>query len=153
MASTPVTAKPSRSPANTSAARGVGASAMRWVKPRPSSSSRSRASKRGHGPNNRKLARTSSTIAPGHCALTCELWRYAHAARKRCQRASAEASCSPSATSDSSACRSEEHTSELQSLMRIPYAVLCLDKEKRTSNLSYDHTLLVTPYNSKNDKN
>src|SRR3546814_2214534 len=28
--------------------------------------------------------------------------------------------------------RSEEHTSELQSLMRISYAVLCLTKKKRT---------------------
>src|SRR3546814_5941840 len=28
------------------------------------------------------------------------------------------------------ACRSEEHTSELQSLMRISYAVLCLKKNK-----------------------
>src|SRR3546814_4824400 len=27
--------------------------------------------------------------------------------------------------------RSEEHTSELQSLMRIPYAVFCLKKKKR----------------------
>src|SRR3546814_6583942 len=29
--------------------------------------------------------------------------------------------------------RSEEHTSELQSLMRISYAVFCLKKNKRTS--------------------
>src|SRR3546814_8440984 len=29
-----------------------------------------------------------------------------------------------------SSCRSEEHTSELQSLMRISYAVLCLKKKK-----------------------
>src|SRR3546814_8478687 len=28
--------------------------------------------------------------------------------------------------------RSEEHTSELQSLMRTPYAVFCLKKKKRT---------------------
>src|SRR3546814_6902445 len=28
--------------------------------------------------------------------------------------------------------RSEEHTSELQSLMRIPYAVICLQKKKNT---------------------
>src|SRR3546814_1610909 len=28
------------------------------------------------------------------------------------------------------ACRSEEHTSELQSLMRISYAVFCLKKQK-----------------------
>src|SRR3546814_9750281 len=30
--------------------------------------------------------------------------------------------------------RSEEHTSELQSLMRISYAVLCLKKTKETQN-------------------
>src|SRR3546814_3857812 len=30
--------------------------------------------------------------------------------------------------------RSEEHTSELQSLMRISYAVFCLQKKKRTTN-------------------
>src|SRR3546814_7860367 len=30
--------------------------------------------------------------------------------------------------------RSEEHTSELQSLMRISYAVFCLKKNKNTSN-------------------
>src|SRR3546814_3692189 len=30
--------------------------------------------------------------------------------------------------------RSEEHTSELQSLMRISYAVFCLKKKKRTHN-------------------
>src|SRR3546814_8667017 len=29
--------------------------------------------------------------------------------------------------------RSEEHTSELQSLMRIPYAVFCLTKKKKTA--------------------
>src|SRR3546814_7459796 len=32
--------------------------------------------------------------------------------------------------SSSAAPRSEEHTSELQSLMRIPYAVLCFKKKK-----------------------
>src|SRR3546814_9631263 len=30
--------------------------------------------------------------------------------------------------------RSEEHTSELQSLMRISYAVFCLKKKKRSAN-------------------
>src|SRR3546814_3972480 len=30
-------------------------------------------------------------------------------------------------------CRSEEHTSELQSLMRISYAVFCLKKKKHRS--------------------
>src|SRR3546814_5513846 len=39
------------------------------------------------------------------------------------------------ATSASCAARSEEHTSELQSLMRISYAVFCL-KKKKTINIS-----------------
>src|SRR3546814_9470759 len=33
--------------------------------------------------------------------------------------------------------RSEEHTSELQSLMRISYAVFCLKKKKHTKNNNY----------------
>src|SRR3546814_3765062 len=33
--------------------------------------------------------------------------------------------------------RSEEHTSELQSLMRISYAVFCLKKKKQTSYTNY----------------
>src|SRR3546814_2056710 len=38
--------------------------------------------------------------------------------------------------------RSEEHTSELQSLMRISYAVFCLKKKKKTSNTNYkSHTM------------
>src|SRR3546814_973748 len=38
--------------------------------------------------------------------------------------------------------RSEEHTSELQSLMRISYAVFCLKKKK--SNIDNDQTM-TTP--------
>src|SRR3546814_10862439 len=41
------------------------------------------------------------------------------------------------------AMRSEEHTSELQSLMRISYAVFCLKKKKKTKYLQthiYKHT-------------
>src|SRR3546814_1510216 len=36
--------------------------------------------------------------------------------------------------------RSEEHTSELQSLMRISYAVFCL-KKQNTTQTTYKHTL------------
>src|SRR3546814_1108056 len=38
--------------------------------------------------------------------------------------------------------RSEEHTSELQSLMRISYAVFCLKKKKKntTKNIKYNTT-------------
>src|SRR3546814_6983991 len=35
--------------------------------------------------------------------------------------------------------RSEEHTSELQSLMRISYAVFCLKKKKKKSDEHYGH--------------
>src|SRR3546814_2921753 len=35
--------------------------------------------------------------------------------------------------------RSEEHTSELQSLMRISYAVFCLKKKKNTRNVVYNN--------------
>src|SRR3546814_6189715 len=35
--------------------------------------------------------------------------------------------------------RSEEHTSELQSLMRISYAVFCLKKKKLPKNISSIH--------------
>src|SRR3546814_3080523 len=37
-------------------------------------------------------------------------------------------------------CRSEEHTSELQSLMRISYAVFCL-KKKTIDNTNHIHVL------------
>src|SRR3546814_10105155 len=38
-------------------------------------------------------------------------------------------------TGDGEAARSEEHTSELQSLMRISYAVFCLQKKKTKTHI------------------
>src|SRR3546814_10739219 len=43
-------------------------------------------------------------------------------------------SCAPNSL------RSEEHTSELQSLMRISYAVFCLKKKKNKHTISQKHT-------------
>src|SRR3546814_6895910 len=40
--------------------------------------------------------------------------------------------------------RSEEHTSELQSLMRISYAVFCLKKKNNIKNIQYPHTHTTT---------
>src|SRR3546814_5997343 len=37
--------------------------------------------------------------------------------------------------------RSEEHTSELQSLMRISYAVFCLKKKNRTKHIQHQNTI------------
>src|SRR3546814_2880252 len=45
--------------------------------------------------------------------------------------------------------RSEEHTSELQSLMRISYAVFCLKKKKQTNI----HTTLIEKKKDKVNKN
>src|SRR3546814_3517038 len=39
-------------------------------------------------------------------------------------------------------CRSEEHTSELQSLMRISYAVFCLKKKNQKIYYTMHHTRL-----------
>src|SRR3546814_7379486 len=39
---------------------------------------------------------------------------------------------------DSTSSRSEEHTSELQSLMRISYAVFCLKKKTSTTQQKHD---------------
>src|SRR3546814_10561870 len=40
--------------------------------------------------------------------------------------------------------RSEEHTSELQSLMRISYAVFCLKKKKKTHTHHHQHDYPLT---------
>src|SRR3546814_6215448 len=44
------------------------------------------------------------------------------------------ASPSDASPAHDAAARSEEHTSELQSLMRISYAVFCLKKKKKNNN-------------------
>src|SRR3546814_8229123 len=46
--------------------------------------------------------------------------------------------------------RSEEHTSELQSLMRISYAVFCLKKKKKNTH-TQDQTHNKQTYQSKTD--
>src|SRR3546814_7395594 len=48
--------------------------------------------------------------------------------------------------------RSEEHTSELQSLMRNSYAVFCLKKKKREYTTKYDTNTYVTLINAKNTR-
>src|SRR3546814_4726182 len=40
--------------------------------------------------------------------------------------------------------RSEEHTSELQSLMRISYAVFCLKKKKKTINTTPNTSVVIS---------
>src|SRR3546814_9876106 len=59
-----------------------------------------------------------------------------------CGRAFPNAS-SPRGASRISWPRSEEHTSELQSLMRISYAVFCLKKKKK-SEQHHPHSITLT---------
>src|SRR3546814_4238498 len=40
--------------------------------------------------------------------------------------------------------KSEEHTSELQSLMRISYAVFCLKKKNKTQKTMYDKHISIS---------
>src|SRR3546814_10647633 len=42
--------------------------------------------------------------------------------------------------------RSEEHTSELQSLMRISYAVFCLKKKQHTNQYNNNHYRTINNY-------
>src|SRR3546814_3448537 len=44
---------------------------------------------------------------------------------------------------DKTVSRSEEHTSELQSLMRISYAVFCLNKQNNTNKLLVTQHILT----------
>src|SRR3546814_6817490 len=65
-----------------------------------------------------------------------------------CLREMAHAGELPGVTKSS--WRSEEHTSELQSLMRISYAVFCLKKKKNTSltyPTAYSYRMYHTSFN------
>src|SRR3546814_1390505 len=48
--------------------------------------------------------------------------------------------------------RSEEHTSELQSLMRISYAVFCL-KKKKQNNINHKCSHIIQPYTQHHTQN
>src|SRR3546814_3843480 len=62
-------------------------------------------------------------------------------ARHSCRSSSSSPrSASPSVCLICARCRSEEHTSELQSLMRISYAVFCLKKKKHTTHMLTQQT-------------
>src|SRR3546814_10772643 len=89
-------------------------------------------------PHRRPLARAAVPAAgagerrPAHRAHTRSRHARAHAVGVRAaprHAAGTRRTARRAARSDSAA-RSEEHTSELQSLMRISYAVFCLKKKK-----------------------
>src|SRR3546814_5115396 len=60
-----------------------------------------------------------------------------------CLRRGIEREFYPVATRYAPSTRSEEHTSELQSLMRISYAVFCLKKKKHYQQSRHSNTYLT----------
>src|SRR3546814_4781179 len=73
----------------------------------------------GHRPSHPACERGRVLQRLCQCAAHSEHRRYLHRQHQRV---------------DPECGRSEEHTSELQSLMRISYAVFCLKKKKHTKN-------------------
>src|SRR3546814_10582647 len=75
------------------------------------------------------VAKCSSRNAPNPLSLYTSIWLTNFTLHPPCfcasRKSDGESSCCTSAT----VTRSEEHTSELQSLMRISYAVFCLKKK------------------------
>src|SRR3546814_8986192 len=59
--------------------------------------------------------------------------------------------CASTNSFDAWASRSEEHTSELQSLMRISYAVFCLKKKKQTTHIQEIYNNQYKNRNKQND--
>src|SRR6056297_3885902 len=71
---------------------------------------------------------------PPRSTRTDTLFPYTTLFRSPAPRAPPRPACRSRATRTT---RSEEHTSELQSLRRISYAVFCLKKKKKTKNKKY----------------
>src|SRR3546814_4108058 len=73
------------------------------------------------------IAAINAPTATGNPALSDRIGSTAFSKKAWMRAADGASSCT-----DFSGIRSEEHTSELQSLMRISYAVFCLKKKKLT---------------------
>src|SRR3546814_3635944 len=98
------------------------------------------------------LATTSSLSRPPSCTLLIEVEAQNRSLPSVCSSAStlfqrmsptgaaSALCCAGSSNSDASVARSEEHTSELQSLMRISYAVVCLKKKQQLEHKRYVQT-------------
>src|SRR3546814_5227015 len=69
-----------------------------------------------------------------------------------CRRSAVRHASAPAAspTRGAAPTRSEEHTSELQSLMRISYAVFCLKKKKKRNTNTNNNTTNETTYKPTN---
>src|SRR3546814_5402137 len=87
------------------------------------------------------LFRSRISLRPRRRQVTHRAGRPRQAPELRCLSDPVHRECDPDRVRPVRAPRSEEHTSELQSLMRISYAVFCLKKKKNSANhkLHYSH--------------
>src|SRR3546814_3361757 len=74
-------------------------------------------------------------------------------ARRRPDSSALKVTASPSSSAITAVRlpRSEEHTSELQSLMRISYAVFCLKKKKKQKQKKHQASTIITQQVSQKD--
>src|SRR3546814_4456090 len=86
----------------------------------------------------RRMA-SSSVICCGHSR--------AQPSKKACFDSSGSSGCEATSASHASSMRSEEHTSELQSLMRLSYALFCLNKHTYTHLHTVFHSIYHDIYN------
>src|SRR3546814_6739394 len=66
-----------------------------------------------------------------------------HAGKKAAFQRALNSRKQPGVFSENFKRRSEEHTSEFQSLMRISYAVFCLKKKKTTQNIHKHNFIMI----------
>src|SRR3546814_2502986 len=102
---------------------------------------KSRAHSRCHARGSGGVPSSTPSSASSLCAISCTATQKPASGSSRSACTSAHDRISGPLSQDSpirSSSRSEEHTSELQSLMRISYAVFCLKKKKIHNN--YHHT-------------
>src|SRR3546814_2912897 len=85
---------------------------------------------------------------PPRSTRTDTLFPYTTLFRSVPQRVTLSSGDSKSCGNSSGSKRSEEHTSELQSLMRISYAVFCLKKKNNYSGFLITHTIDCHSINS-----
>src|SRR3546814_3807780 len=85
------------------------------------------------------VGRPCHSRPPGRRASRRGTWRTATIRRGACSPARSPIR-SPQCEKAPEHGRSEEHTSELQSLMRISYAVFCLKKKKIDKQMNYAST-------------
>src|SRR3546814_8151646 len=91
-----------------------------------------------YGQGQRRIARRGAPALAGKWLIRKKFWTV----RVRNGRVAAAAGACRSSHFQAWVVRSEEHTSELQSLMRISYAVFCLKKKKKNNKHTTNNTQL-----------